>query len=115
MVVRDDSMRPTLVPGDRLYVDPRPGRALTRGDLVVVQDPERTDRSLVKRVGAIAGDATPEGTTVPQGTVHLLGDNPEASRDSRQFGPVDRSRILGVVWFRYAPADRRGPLNGTFK
>jgi hypothetical protein len=108
-------MRPTLVPGDRLYVDPRPSRELGRGDLVVVRDPERPDRSLVKRVGAMAGDATDLGRTLPEGTVFLVGDNAMASRDSRQFGPVDRQQVLGVVWFRYAPPHRRGPLGGTFK
>ncbi len=30
----------------------------------------------------------------------LLGDNPEASRDSRHYGPVPRERLLGVVQAR---------------
>ncbi len=36
----------------------------------------------------------------------VLGDNRNSSRDSRDFGPVDRSFIVGRVWFRGWPFDR---------
>ena len=103
VVVIDDSMRPALEPGDRLWVDvssaARSAPAL--GTIVVLADPEAPGRLLIKRVVG-RNDAT--------GRVTVHGDAAAASRDSRTFGPVPRAGILGVAWFRYRPADRRGPL-----
>jgi hypothetical protein len=115
VVVRDDSMRPELVPGDRLWVDPRPGRPFARGDVVVLRDPETPGRLLVKRVVGVAGDRPSRGTPLPEGSVYLEGDNPGMSRDSRAFGPAPLRAVVGLVWFRYAPATRRGPLTTKFK
>lgn len=36
----------------------------------------------------------------------VLGDNRPESLDSRSFGPVDRSLIVGRVWLRGLPLDR---------
>lgn len=110
VIVRDDSMRPTLLPGDRLWIDPRPGRPYARGDLIVARDPERPGRLVVKRVAAVGGEMAPGLGTLPPHTVYAVGDNPGPSRDSRQFGPLPEDRIAGVAWFRYAPPARRGPL-----
>ncbi len=38
----------------------------------------------------------------------VLGDNRNSSKDSRSFGPVDSSFIIGKVWFRGWPFDRIG-------
>jgi signal peptidase I len=39
---------------------------------------------------------------VPRGTVFVIGDDPAASEDSRQLGPVPTDRVVGraimVVW-----------------
>ena len=86
-------MAPAFSPGQRVVVNkaaylfsqPRPG------DLVVVRDPRRPDRLLLKRIERRAGV---DGWLV-------LGDNPQASTDSRAFGPVGRELIIGKVWFRY--------------
>ena len=40
----------------------------------------------------------------------VRGDNPEASTDSRSFGPVPTSAVLGRVARRYAPSWRAGPV-----
>jgi signal peptidase I len=111
-VVRDDSMRPALEPGDRLLVDPRAYERAEprRGDVVVAVDPERPGATLVKRVGALAGDPLPDGSTVPAGMVYLVGDRTEVSRDSRAFGPVPRAALRGRAWHRYHPPSRSGPL-----
>ena len=37
---------------------------------------------------------------------YVLGDNRGASFDSRRFGPVDRSEIIGRTWFRGWPLTR---------
>jgi signal peptidase I len=98
------SMRPALEPGDRLVVVgmpwfpppwPRPGQ------VVAVADPRDSRRLLIKRVQAVHHD---------DGILEVVGDAPEASTDSRTFGPVPRSSIVGRAVYRYAPMGRRGPL-----
>lgn len=86
-------MAPALSPGERVLVNkaaywfsrPRPG------DLVIVRDPRQQDRLLLKRVERPVGV---DGWLV-------RGDNPHASTDSREFGPVGRGLIVGKVWLRY--------------
>jgi len=136
VVVADDSMRPALVPGDRLLVDRwRPGAAPPPpGSVAVVPDPDHPKRWLVKRIAA-AGPARVfvvrtgvvvrsgrdlvdrpsdaiEELEVPPGSVFLLSDAGPSGRDSRSFGPVPVSRLLGIAWWRYFPRDRVGPLPG---
>ena len=99
-------MVPALLPGDRLYVDRRAYRTQrpSPGDLVVTRDPERSDRFLVKRVASV------EMTTADPVLVTLLGDDPTASRDSRQFGPVPPGLLVGRVYRCYSPPERRREL-----
>ena len=90
------SMAPTLLPGDRLLLRRRrPGGQLRPGALVAFADPRPgEDRLLVKRVVAVDGEDV---------TVH--GDNPAATTDSRQFGPIPRSSVRWVVVRRYVHPD----------
>jgi nickel-type superoxide dismutase maturation protease len=103
VVVRDESMLPTLRPGDRLLVDPRAYRdRLPRvGEIVVFIDPEASSRWLVKRVARV--DAAGEA-------IDVRGDAAETARDSRRFGPVPIRSVIGRAYRRYFPADRRGEL-----
>ena len=106
-------MAPTLVPGDCLYVDPQAYRdhPPARGDIVVARDPNHSSRHLVKRVGFVPGElAPPSGAKVPVGTVYLLGDALERSRDSREFGPVPVGSIVGRAYRCYRPLEHRRPL-----
>lgn len=89
-------MGATLRPDDRLLVvrgGPRPG------DLVAVRDPRVPDRLLVKRVASVTA-----------GGVDVRGDDPARSTDSRDFGLVPVSDVVGVVVRRYAPAGRTGTV-----
>jgi signal peptidase I len=90
--VEDESMRPTLEPGDYVLVNrwAYRTRAPARGDLVVVRDPEAPERFLVKRVSA-ADDPS---------HIDVGGDNDRVSRDSRVFGPVPLEKVVGKVWLR---------------
>lgn len=97
-VVADDSMLPQLRAGDRLLVLPLPRRGARPGDVVIVSDPEIAGAWIVKRVAAVLGNERLE----------LRGDNTGRSRDSRAFGPVAPSRVVGRAVWRYLPGDRRG-------
>ena len=94
-----DSMAPALLAGDRLLVL-RPTR-IRRGDVVAVRDPRDASRILVKRVAEVLRAG---------GGWVVLGDNLPASTDSREFGAVPRSSLLGRCVWRYAPESRRGRL-----
>lgn len=50
--------------------------------------------------------ATTRTVTLKNDEYFILGDNREASLDSRYFGPVKRSFIVGRVWLRGWPFDR---------
>jgi signal peptidase I len=127
------SMQPTLRPGDHVLVDrlqtPR------RGELAVFRAPG-SGLTVLKRIVAVGGDtvaiedgalyvdgrrrhesyADPKAidsvyfgpVRVHTGTVFALGDNRADSLDSREFGAVPRSRILGRVVARIWPPARWG-------
>jgi signal peptidase I len=46
---------------------------------------------------------------VPEGEYFMMGDNRSESCDSRQWGSVPRSDLIGTVFFVYWPPDRIGP------
>jgi nickel-type superoxide dismutase maturation protease len=106
VIVHDDSMLPNLKPGDRLLVDPGAfrDRPPAYGDLVVLRDPEAPERLLVKRIGMLATDRS------ARGQVFVVGDNPPHSRDSRAFGAVPYSALVGRVYRCYYPAERARDL-----
>ncbi len=52
----------------------------------------------------------PTTITVPHGDYYMLGDNRPDSDDSRFWGPVPRSWIIGKAFFTYWPPDRIGFL-----
>jgi signal peptidase I len=96
-------MEPALQAGDFL-VAVRPGQ-IGRGTLVVLEHPERPGFEMVKRVEAMPGELVGTHRLGPE-EYWVVGDRQDASTDSRAFGPVSRSAILGVVRFRYWPLSR---------
>jgi signal peptidase I len=45
---------------------------------------------------------------VGAGQLFVMGDHRAASSDSRVFGPIDRSSVIGRAWLRYWPLDTFG-------
>ena len=82
------SMAPTLVPGDLVLITPRQAGATlpALGSIVVARHPDRPKTRIIKRMA----DVQDEGLV-------LLGDNPGASTDSRQFGVVPSRLLIGEV------------------
>jgi signal peptidase I len=113
---------------------------VNRGDIVVFSKPpkEQSDiKDLVKRVVALPGETVeahnghvfvndrrldepylPDDVVqadfapqkVPSGDVWVMGDNRSNSEDSRVFGPIRESSIVGRVFVRIWPLNRLGFL-----
>ncbi|HYG60337.1 MAG TPA: signal peptidase I [Symbiobacteriaceae bacterium] len=142
-LVEGPSMEPTLHTAERLFVnkfvyrvrDPRPG------EIVVLQDPGRPQRELIKRVIAVEGETVEirkgivyingkplkeaftntvvtrrediSPTVVPPGTIYVMGDNRSMSFDSRALGAIAVDKVDGKAFFMFWPIDRfgYGPLD----
>jgi nickel-type superoxide dismutase maturation protease len=87
-------MEPLLPAGARLLVVPvGPGTAVRTGQVVVARRPDRPDVLMVKRVIGITNE----------GGLLLAGDNPRASTESVDYGPVQPRDVLGRARLRYWP------------
>ena len=82
------SMEPAVRNGQWWVV--RRSAKLRNGDVVLLQHPERSALSVIKRLGHREGNGW-----------WVLGDNSRVSDDSRQFGVVPDSLIIGRLVFRY--------------
>ncbi len=100
VAIEGPSMEPTVGAGDWLLVDPDAyaSRSPAPGDLDLAPDPREDDRLLIKRVASVD----------PDGSLRLAGDDPDHSTDSRAFGAVEPSSVVGAPWFRYWPPTRIG-------
>lgn len=108
-----------------------------RGDIIVFDPPTKSDKPYIKRIIGLPGDEITfnEGNVyvngvrldedyiqdktrcsrrdycdviVPEGEVFVLGDHRSNSSDSRVFGPVPISNIIGKAWLSYWPVDDIG-------
>lgn len=79
--------------------------SLLVGDVVVVQHPLRKG-NVCKRILGLPGDQVIYGGSlqvVPDGHLWLEGDNPNNSSDSRAYGAVPASLVVGRVLLRVWP------------
>lgn len=114
-------MSPTIEPGDWLLVDPTVARWPRRGAIVVFREPD-SDVLAIKRVAAGPGERVDldEGHLIlGADEAWLLSDTPDAVLlaagsgrpiDSRRYGPVPVSDLVGRAWFRYGPLRRIGRI-----
>lgn len=91
--VTGNSMLPLLKPGEEVLIDPNiyQKQRPEVGDIVIAQHPTQKNLQIIKRVV----------TVQENNTCLLLGDNPPASTDSRQFGEVPLSLLQGRVTCRF--------------
>jgi signal peptidase I len=93
------------LPGDRVELE---------DGLVLVNGVELDEPYLfVRRGEPEPTEPSFEGETswlVPDGALFVMGDHRAASADSREFGPIDTSTVLGRALLRYWPFDTLGPL-----
>jgi signal peptidase I len=114
-----------------------PMRDIRRGDIVVFKYPDEPERDFIKRVIGLPGDTiTCRGgqlirngkpvkelyldpgtqtdgctrTTVAPGQLFVMGDNRDNSQDSRVFGPIRESDVVGRAFVRIWPLNHTGWL-----
>ena len=90
-VVEGKSMQPTFEEGEHLLINKLLYKIKKpkKGDIIVLHDPSDKQRLLVKRVFEIQKDK-----------VKVISDNIDGS-DSRTFGLVNITNVVGKVFFRY--------------
>jgi signal peptidase I len=138
--IPSESMVPTLLVGDRVFVNKFIYRFAEpeRGDVVVFESVNGGEEDLIKRIVAVAGDSVtvrggvlsvneePQNepylnrgipddsffgpTRLSEGEVFVMGDNRANSADSRVFGPVPIENIEGEAFASFWPPSRIGVL-----
>ena len=91
--VTGNSMLPLLQPNEEILVDPAGyQKSLPKVlDLVIVAHPQQPGLILVKRIVAIDEEYN----------CFLVGDNLAESKDSRHWGAINATRLLGKVTSRF--------------
>jgi signal peptidase I len=76
----------------------------------VVNGVEKSDEPYINPCPADPDCNLPRTITIPPNSYFMMGDNRGASDDSRYWGPVPRSWIIGEAFATYWPPDRIGGL-----
>jgi signal peptidase I len=79
-----------------------------RADGRVIRNGRLAHEPFIRPCSGVSGCAFPDAIRVPRGHVFLMGDNRGESDDSRYWGPVTVSRIIGEAFASYWPPSRVG-------
>jgi signal peptidase I len=81
-------------------VELKDGKVLINGTALLEQEYVYQDDGESQPTDALIGVGK---WVVPTGQLFLMGDHRSNSADSREFGPVDISAVIGRAWLRYWP------------
>lgn len=101
------SMHPTLKPGEFILVDTwvYQDKTPSLSDVVVFEHGIEK-KHLVKRI-----NPWPTGEAIKNNVWYVMGDNRNASQDSRYFGGITTEQLLGKVKLVLIALDKEHPLN----
>lgn len=92
--------RVIALPGDKIEI--RKGRVIIDGTAL--------EESYLNKDKSCYAQENLSARTIPQGRVFVMGDNRCDSTDSRVFGPIPESSIVGRAWLIIWPLTRIGTL-----
>jgi hypothetical protein len=124
---KGEQMEPTIAQqGSTLLVRKLPAadpKNVFVGDVVVLKDPEKSENYLVRRLAAVEGyemassDEKEESFVLDKDECWVLADNeklkPKEANDSRLFGPVQMTNIVGRVIYCLKNAVDHGPMQNS--
>jgi len=87
-----------------------PGETIEIRDGAVFIDDVRLDEGYVFDLQPTVASDEPARWVVPEGELFVMGDHRAASADSRAFGTIERSTVIGRAWLRYWPISTLGVL-----
>jgi signal peptidase I len=91
------------IAGDKIDIDA--GKVYLNGEILdepYIFEQQATD---------LPGTDTKKSWTVEADHLFVMGDHRQASQDSRDFGSIARSTVIGRAWLRYWPIENFGPIN----
>ena len=124
---REISMEPTISSEDIMLIKRDVGE-IKRGDIVSFKAPYEDNKYFTKRIIGLPGDfielkdgkvyidgelleenytkgetwyLTEDNLVVPEGRYYVLGDNREHSSDSRYFGTIEKSDMVGKLFIKF--------------
>ncbi len=95
------------VPGDEVMV---------KDNEVFVNGRQLTENYIAAKTNLWEGGFSKNGvpTKVEDGYLFVMGDNRPRSSDSREFGPIVQTSVIGQVFYRYFPPSKVGIIPNPF-